>query len=71
MNIKQFLKFKMHAFKHLIRKKHLFRRMNKNVSMRRMIDDQIIKTQIFETMHEKSDYKEKKRIYQKIAIRYF
>ena len=62
MNIKQFLKFKMHAFKHLIRKKHLFRRMNKNVSMRKVIDDLIIKTQILETMHEKSDYKKKRFI---------
>ena len=61
----------MHAFKHLIRKKHLFRRINKNVSMRRMIDDRIIKTQILETMHEKSDHKKKKRIYQKIATKYF
>ena len=62
MNIKQFLKFKMHAFKHLIRKKHLFRRMNKNVFMRRMIDDRIIKTQILETMHEKSDHKKKENL---------
>ena len=71
MNIKQFLKFKMYTVKHLIRKKHLFRRMNKNVFMRRMIDDRIIKTQILETMHEKSDHKKKKRIYQKIATKYF
>ena len=71
MNIKQFLKFKMHALKHLIRKKHLFRRINKNVSMRRMIDDRIIKTQILEAMHEKFDHREKKRIYQKIATKYF
>ena len=61
----------MHALKHLIRKKHLFKRMNKNVSMRRVIDDQAIKTQILETMHEKSDHKKKKRIYQKIATKYF
>ena len=71
MNIKQFLKFKMHALKHLIRKKDLFRRMNKNVFMRRMIDDRIIKTQILEIMHEKSDHRKKKRIYQKIATKYF
>ena len=60
INIKQFLKFKMLAFKHLIRKKHLFRPINKNVFMRKMIDDLIIKTQTLETMHEKSDYKKKK-----------
>ena len=62
MNIKQFLKFKMHTFKHLIQKKHLFRRMNKNVSMRRMIDNQAIKTQILEIMHEKLDHKKKEFI---------
>ena len=61
----------MHALKHLTRKKHLFRSMNKNVFMRRMIDDQIIKTQIFETMHEKSDYRKKEETYQKIATKYF
>ena len=71
MNIKQFLKFKMHALKHLIRKKHLFRRMNKNVFMRQMIDDQAIKTQILEAMHEESDHREKEEIYQKIATKYF
>ena len=52
----------MHAFKHLIRKKHLFRRMNKNVFMRRMIDDQAIKTQILEAMHEKFDHKKKENL---------
>ena len=61
----------MHALKHLIRKKHLFRRMNKNVSMRRMIDDRAIKRQILEAMHKKSDHRKKKRIYQKIATKYF
>ena len=61
----------MHAFKYLIRKKHLLRRMNKNVSMRRVIDDRIIKTQILKVMHEKSDHKKKKKIYQKIATKYF
>ena len=61
----------MHAFKHLIRKKHLFKRINKNVSMRRVIDDQAIKTQILKIMHEKSDHKKKKKIYQKIATKYF
>ena len=61
----------MHAFKHLIRKKRLFRRMNKNVSMRQIIDDRTIKTQILEAMHEEFDYRKKKRIYQKIATKDF
>ena len=55
MNIKQFLKFKLHAFKHLIQKKHLFRQTNKNVFTRKMIDNLIIKTQIFKTMYKKFD----------------
>ena len=42
--------------------------MNKNVFMRKVIDNLIIKTQIFETVHEKSDYK---KIYQKIVTKYF
>ena len=71
INIKQFLKFKMHVLKHFIRKKHLFWRMNKNLFIRRMINDQIIKTKIFETRHEKSYHREKKEIYQKIATKYF
>ena len=44
INIKQFLKFKIHAFKPLIRKSYLFRKINKKVFMREMIDDLIIKT---------------------------
>ena len=46
----------MHVFKHLIRKKHLFQQMNKNVFMRKVIDDLIIKPQILEIMHEKFDH---------------
>ena len=62
IHIKQFLKFKIHAFKHLIRKKHLFRRMNKTIFMRKMDDDLIIKTQILEAMHENLDHKKKRFI---------
>ena len=36
--------------------------MNENVSMQKMINDLIIKTQILETMHEKSDYKKKRNL---------
>ena len=61
----------MHAFKHSIQKKHLFRRRNKNVSMRRMIDNQAIKTQILEAMYSKFDHKKKEETYQKIATKYF
>ena len=61
-NIKQFLKFKMHVFKHLIREKHLFRQINKNGFMGKMINNLIIKTQIFEVMHEKSDYRKKRNL---------
>ena len=65
VNIKQFLKFKMHTFEHLIREKHLFRRRNKSVLMRKIIDEMIIKTQIFEIMHEKSDHKKRKKFIKK------
>ena len=61
----------MHALKHLIQKKHLFRRINKNISMRKMIDNLIIKTQILEIMHEKFNHRKEKKIYQKIATKYF
>ena len=61
----------MYIFQHLIQKKHLFRRMNKKVFLRKMIDDLIIKIQIVEINHEKSNHKEKKEIYQKIATKYF
>ena len=69
INIKQFLKFKMRAFKHLVRKKYLFRQMKKNIIMRKIIDDLTIKTQILETMHEKFDHK--KRNLSEIATKYF
>ena len=62
MNIKQFLKFKIHAFK------HLFRKMNKNVFMRKVINYLIIKTQILKAEDAKFDHK---KIYQKIAAKYF
>ena len=59
INIKQFLNFKMHTFKHLIRKKHLFPRINNNDFRRKIVHDLIIKTQILEAMHEKFDHKKK------------
>ena len=69
MNNKQFLKFKIHTFKHLILKKHLFQRINENVFRRKVTDKLIIKTQILEIIHEKSDHK--KKTYQKITTKYF
>ena len=65
INIKQFLKFKIHVFKHSIRKKHLFRRMNKNVFMRQIIDDLTIKTQIFKAIHKKFNHKKTKKFIKK------
>ena len=50
----------MYIFKHLIRKKYLFRRINKNPFMQKMINNLIIETQVFEIIHEKFNHRKKK-----------
>ena len=65
INVKQFFKFKIHVFEHLIRKKIFFRLINNNVFMRKMINNLIIKTQIPEIMQEKFDHRKKKKFTKK------
>ena len=71
MTAKKYRKFVANATKYLIRKRQFFRRMNKNVSMRRVVNDLEQRQQILQSLHDQSEHREKEKIYHKIAIRYY
>ena len=70
MNQKQFRKFKLNIFHFMIRDKQLFRRVNKNMSFRQIIDSDENKNNIVESLHDKSEHRDKKDIYRKMIDRY-
>ena len=70
MNQKQFRKFKLNVFHFMIRDKQLFRRINKNMSLRRVIDNDEDKNNIVESLHDESEHRDKKNIYRKMIDRY-
>ncbi len=70
MTFKEFNVFKKKAFRFKIQNNQLFRRNNKNVSMRRIIDNFEKRLRIFETLHDENDHRNRKKIYQRVADRY-
>ena len=71
MTQKQFRKFKTHALKFMIRDQHLFRKVNKNMFLRRVIDKNENKDHIIKKLHDEEDHRDKKKIYRKVANRYW
>lgn len=71
MCTKEYRKFVLHATKFLVREKQLFRRMNKSVPMRRVVDDLRNRQQILKTLHDQGGHRGKEGTYQRIAMRYF
>ena len=53
-----------------MREKHLFKRANKNISLRRIINDEKNREDIIKSLHDELNHKRKKKIYKKIANRY-
>jgi hypothetical protein len=70
MSLKEFNKFKKKAFKFKLQKDQFFRRNSKNVFMKKMIDDFEERQQILKQFHDKSDHRNKKKIYKRIIDRY-
>ena len=62
-----FQEFKKKAFQFLVQKIHLFHQQKRNVSLKHIVNSEQMKQQILESLHKKSDHKEKEKTYQKIA----
>ena len=71
MTAKEFNIFKKKTLKYKMQNDQLFRRNNKNVSLRRVIDNEKKRFRILEQLHDESDHRDKEKIYRKVADRYY
>ena len=70
MTTKKFNKFKKEVLRFKIQNNHLFRRNNKNVSLKRIVDNLEERKQIMKTLHDESDHRDREETYKKIVDRY-
>ena len=70
MNRKIFQKFKNWMLQFLIRDKQLFKRTNKNVFFKRVIDEIKNQQKILEQLHDENEHKNRKNIYRRVTDRY-
>ena len=70
MTRKKFRKFKKKTLSFKIQEEHFFRRNNKNILMRQVINSLEKRLQILTALHDKSDHREKKEIYRRVIDRY-
>ena len=68
MNRKNLRKFKLKTLKFLIKEKHLFKWVNKNMSLRRVINDDEDREKIVRFLHDESEHKNKKKRIKKSSI---
>ncbi len=67
INQKNFRKFKNYIFYFLVKEKRLFRKINKNISLRKIVNRTKDKNRIVKSLHNKNNYKKRKNIYRRIA----
>ena len=71
MKTSEFTKFKRKALNFVVRNRHLFRRANKNIPMRRVVDDKTQRTAIIEELHDQSGHRGRESTYRRVADRYW
>ena len=71
MNRKIFRKFKSWALQFLIRDKQLFKRVNKNVFFKRIVDEIKDQQKILKQLHDEDGHKNWKNIYWRVTDRYW
>ena len=71
MGRKEFYKFKKEAMRYCVQGRKLFRRNNKNVPIRRVVDDDKERQEIMEKLHDESGHKGREGTYRRIADRYW
>ena len=70
MNRKKLCKFKNWTLQFLVRDKHLFKRVNKNVLLRKVIDDAKDQIIILEQFHDKNEHRGREEIYRRMTNKY-
>ena len=66
-----FREFKTRASNYMVKGKVLFRRANKGLPVRRVIDSEAERHKILESLHDATGHKGRESTYQKVAERYF
>ena len=70
LNRKKSHKFKNWTLQFLVRDRHLFRRVNKNVLLRKIIDKTENQTIILKQFHDESEHRGREKIYRYIINKY-
>jgi hypothetical protein len=70
MIVKEFRVFKNKILRFRVEREHLFRRNNKNVSSRRVVNRLKNKFHIIQKLYDESEHRNKKDIYRRITNRY-
>jgi hypothetical protein len=71
MTIKEFRRFKKDALTFMVHKGHLFKRANKNMPLRRVVDSEIDRSMILQAAHEESGHRGREGTYRRVADRYW
>ena len=70
-NWKRFRDFKNWALQFLVRDKYLFKRINKNVLLWKIINEVENQTIIWKQLHDENEYRERERIYRCVTNKYW
>ena len=70
LNRKKFRKFKNWVLQFLVRDRHLFRRVNKNVLLQKIIDKTENQAIILKQLHDESEHRGREEIYRRVTDRY-
>ena len=70
LNWKKFRKFKNWALQFLVRDKYLFKRINKNILLQRIIDKAENQAITLKQLHNENKYRERERTYRRVMYKY-
>ena len=71
LNRKEFRKFKNWVLQFLVRDRHLFRRVNKNVLLRKVIDKAENQAIILKQLYDKNEHRGREEIYRRVTNKYW
>ena len=71
MTAKEFRAFKIDAHRYIIKDRHLFRRANKNIPLRRVIDSVSHRQQILKQLYDQKGHRGREGTYRRVADRYW
>jgi len=71
LTTKEFRQFKIRALTFMVHKGHLFKKVSKNMPLRRVIDSEVDRTKILRAAHEESGHRGKEGTYRRVADRYW